>query len=90
MVTHTCPDCLKTFTHKPHLIRHINKKNKCIKVIIDPLQCIHCEVIFDKHKELISHIKYNCRNKLLLLRKENKKLSRQLNSICAGMLIKQI
>ena len=156
MVNYKCNTCKHVFNQKSNYDKHINKKNKCTQVIINTLQCIYCDGIFIQHKELISHIKYNCSNKLILLqnkikkeqkknekifiklhneidklkkqnilddfnplqcihclnvlpsesllvshikyncnklillKKENKELNKKLNSICAGMLIKQI
>ena len=81
MVNYKCNTCKHVFNQKSNYDKHINKKNKCKQVIINTLQCIYCDGIFIQHKELISHIKYNCNNKLILLQKENEKLKKQNNTL---------
>ena len=60
MSTHVCSTCHKSFVKKYNLIKHQNKKNKCIN-----LKCNICNEIFTTKREFTRHSskKKPCKNK---------------------------
>ena len=82
-----CDNCGKTFKRNENLKYHLNKKNKCIKIIDSKLlekylkdnKCVYCEKVFKQKCSVMYHIKNNCK-KVKQLEEEKHEIFQKLKN----------